>query len=71
MRERDRERQSEIIKIAESVLTLKYFIANEGVCSVSTISKIGSSDRDRASCRDLSGESDSGGMVSVSVRRQW
>ena len=40
---------------------MKYFIANEGVCSVSAISRRGSSDRERASCRDLSGESDSGG----------
>ena len=33
--------------------TLKYLIANSGVCKVSEISKRGSSAREAASCRDL------------------
>ena len=33
--------------------TLKYLIANSGVCKVSAISKSGSSAREAASCKDL------------------
>ena len=35
------------------IRTLKYLIANSGVCNVSEISKRGSSARETASCKDL------------------
>ena len=39
-----------------TVLTLKYFIASSGECSVSVTSSKGSSDLETANCRDLEEE---------------